>query len=83
MSKDSLRSPFESQLIQKSLDMKGDRDDVYDHNSCPMFSHPHSMGKDTIPCVFEEGELGKQFYGPMDKAAANLSSPMGSSKGKK
>ena len=80
---DKIRSPFSSPLVSKPLDVKGDRDDVYDHNSCPMFSQPHDMSKDTIPTVFEEGEIGHQYYGPLTKVAANLSSPMGGSEKKR
>lgn len=79
---DQIRSPFKSPLVSKPLEVKGDRDDVYDHNSCPMFSKPHDLSKDTIPLVFEEGEIGHQFYGPLDKHAAQISSTMGSSKPK-
>lgn len=79
---DKLRSPFTNQVVTKAANPKGDRDDVYDHNSCPMFSEPHSMGKDTIPTVFEEGELNKTFYGPITGKAA-VTSPMGSTRKEK
>ena len=77
---DKIRSPFSSPLVSKPLNVKGDADDVYDHNSCPYFNHPHSMSKETIPVVFEEGELGKQYHGKTSAHAASISTPMSDQK---
>lgn len=74
-----LASPFTSPLVS-NVNIKGDRDDVYDHNSCPQFSKPHDMSKDTISVVFEEGELGHQFYGKAVDKAAKISGPMNGEK---
>jgi hypothetical protein len=71
----SLVTPFRNPH-GTTLDAKGDRDDVYDHNSCPYFSHPHSMGRDTIPLVFEEGEIGHVFHGPIKGNAAKINTTM-------
>lgn len=57
-------------------DPKGDRDDLYDHNQCPVFSKPHDKGPDTIPLTFEEGINGKQYHGPLTGNEAKVSSTM-------
>jgi len=75
MSKDAIETPFQNPH-RRTMGLKDDTDDVYDHNSTPQFSKPHDMGKDTIPCVFEEGELGKSYRGPVDTNAAILSTTM-------
>jgi hypothetical protein len=77
----NLASPFQDQLV-KEVGMHDDADDLTGRNPCPHFSQPHDMGPDTIPVVFEEGELGRRYHGPVDKHAAKVSSTMGGNRGK-
>jgi len=80
MSKDQLSSPFRSPY-SSPRPKKDDADDLYDKNPCPAFSEPHSMGPHTIPVVFEEGVLGKRYYGRnISGEAATVSTTMGGKK---
>lgn len=75
--KDAIGSPMHN-VFGHTLDPKGDRDDVYDHNSCPYFNKPHDVGPNTIPIVFEEGELNHTYHGSATELAgkAAISSTM-------
>ena len=81
MSKDQMSSPFHN-AMRGEISKEADRDDVYDHNTCPAFSKAHDKGPDTIPLVFEEGELGRDYRGDPGKHAA-VSSTMGGGVAKK
>ncbi len=79
--KNQLNSPFRSAFRDALPMKKDDADDLYDKNPCPYFSHPHDMGPDTIPLVFEEGVLGKRYHGADIQAnSASISTTMGGRK---
>jgi hypothetical protein len=81
MAKDQIQTTMQHNF-PGDISKKADRDDVYDHNTCPQFSKPHDKGPDTIPLVFEEGELGHDYRGAPGKHAA-VTSTMGSGVSKK
>lgn len=81
MAKDQMSSPFQS-AIAKGASERGVGNNVMDHNSCPAFSKPHSVGPDTIPCVFETTVGGRGNRGNPGKDAA-VSSTMGGGVAKK
>jgi hypothetical protein len=76
-----MSTPFKH-VMPGDISVHADRDDVYDHNTTPQFSKPHDKGPDTIPLVFEEGELGKAYRGHPGKNAA-VTSTMGGGVSKK
>jgi hypothetical protein len=55
----NLQSPFNNPH-GTTLSPYDDKDDLMDRNQTPQFAHAHDVGPDTIPVVFEEGELGKR-----------------------
>jgi hypothetical protein len=69
-----LNSPMEHAIIT-DVSQSGKAGDTMDRNPCPYFSDPHSMGKDTIPEVFETGVNGKGYHGKIE-GATTLNSPM-------
>jgi len=79
--KNQLSSPFKS-AFRDSLPMKkDDADDLYDKNPCSYLSHPHDMGPDTIPLVFEEGVLGKRYHlADIQANSASISTAMSGQK---
>lgn len=81
MSKNQLNSPFKNPH-GLTAHAKDDKDDLFDRNPCPMFDKPHDMGPNTIPVVFEEGVLGKRYYGASagELGGAVIKSPMGGKK---
>lgn len=71
-----LSSPFKNPHGTQAT-AKEDKDDLFDKNPCPAFSQPRDMGPDAIPTTFEEGVLGKRYYGSSLTSEAAVSSPMG------
>jgi hypothetical protein len=71
-----LSSPFKCAFGTQPT-AKEDKDDLFDRNPAPAFGQPRDMGPDAIPTTFEEGVLGKRYYGSSLTSEAAVSSPMG------
>jgi hypothetical protein len=69
MPKDSISSTMQN-AFGHTVGQNDNSATVKDHNMCPVFSKEHSMGPDTISCVFGTTVAGRGDHGKPGKDAA-------------